>query len=107
MSAVCPSPNDVTPEGAGRACEISVMLAPEFRLQSGEKLSRPEIALRIHGDVSKPAIVAAGGISAGRKVAERMKPSAGSTDGTVIVAAALKRVSPSSATTMGVALWAR
>ncbi|MCB2097796.1 MAG: homoserine O-succinyltransferase [Parvularculaceae bacterium] len=70
MSAVCPSPNDVTPEGAGRACEISVMLAPEFRLQSGEKLSRPEIALRIHGDVSKPAIVAAGGISAGRKVAD-------------------------------------
>ena len=70
MSAVCPSPNDAAPEGADRACDISVMLAPEFRLQSGEKLSRPEIALRIHGDISKPAIVAAGGISAGRKVSE-------------------------------------
>lgn len=69
MSAVCPSPLEPA-SVAARATDITVMLAPDFRLQSGEKLSRPEIALRLHGDKSKPAIVAAGGISAGRKVCD-------------------------------------
>ncbi|OFX02483.1 MAG: hypothetical protein A3E78_04610 [Alphaproteobacteria bacterium RIFCSPHIGHO2_12_FULL_63_12] len=46
------------------------MLPPDFRLASGERLSRPEIRLRVHGDPSMPAIVAAGGISAGRCVGD-------------------------------------
>jgi len=70
MSAVQQLPQEKAEIAINHAINVSVMLAPEFRLQSGEKLSRPEIAVRIHGDKSKPAIVAAGGISAGRKVAD-------------------------------------
>ncbi len=51
-------------------CDIGVLLPPEFRLRSGEKLCRPEIRLRIHGDPSSPAIVVAGGVSAGRAAAD-------------------------------------
>lgn len=50
--------------------DFCVLLPPDFRLQSGERLSRPELALRTHGDPSRPAVVVAGGISAGRAVAD-------------------------------------
>jgi homoserine O-acetyltransferase len=52
------------------ACDISVLLPAEFRLQSREKLSRPEINLRLFGDPARPMIAVAGGISAGRAVAD-------------------------------------
>lgn len=50
--------------------DVSVMLPAGFRLQSGEKLSRPELRLRIFGEPSRPLIAVAGGISAGRAVAD-------------------------------------
>lgn len=70
MTAVCHSPEEVVSQAASGVCDISVILPPDFRLQSGEKLSRPEIRLRLHGDPANPAIIAAGGISAGRVVAD-------------------------------------
>ncbi|MCB2112564.1 MAG: homoserine O-succinyltransferase [Parvularculaceae bacterium] len=70
MSAARTLPTSNTDAVSRGAIDVSVMLSPEFRLQSGEKLARGKIALRIYGDRSKPAIVAAGGISAGRKVAD-------------------------------------
>ncbi len=70
MTAVCHSPEEIAPQAASGVCDISVILPADFRLQSGEKLSRPEIRLRLHGDPANPAIVAAGGISAGRAVAD-------------------------------------
>ena len=51
-------------------CDVSIVLPPDFRLESGESLSRPELRLRIHGDLSMPVVVAAGGISSGRAVVE-------------------------------------
>jgi homoserine O-acetyltransferase len=45
-------------------------LPEDFALASGEALSKPYLRLRIHGDSAKPAIVVAGGISAGRVVAD-------------------------------------
>ena len=50
-------------------CDISIMLPVDFRLQSGEALSRPELRLRVYGDTEKPAIAVSGGISSGRAVA--------------------------------------
>lgn len=70
MTAVCHSPGEIAPQAASGVCDISVILPADFRLQSGEKLSRPEIRLRLHGDPARPAIVASGGISAGRAVAD-------------------------------------
>lgn len=55
---------------APSSCDVSVILPCGFTLQSGETLTRPELRLRIHGDLSRPAIVVAGGISAGRAVAD-------------------------------------
>lgn len=52
------------------ACDISILLPGDFRLQSGERLTRPELRLRLHGDLSSPKIAVAGGISAGRAVAD-------------------------------------
>ena len=51
-------------------CDVSVFLPSEFTLDSGEKLSRPELRVRIYGELDRPAIVAAGGISAGRTLAD-------------------------------------
>ena len=51
-------------------CDVSVFLPADFILDSGESLSRPELKVRVYGDLEKPAIVAAGGISAGRAVAQ-------------------------------------
>lgn len=70
MTAACQLPNGTAPHVAEGVCDVSVLLPPEFRLQSGEPLSRPEIRLRFHGDPALPAIVVAGGISAGRAVAD-------------------------------------
>ena len=70
MTAVRQSPIDFAPKCGEPACDIGVLLASDFRLASGERLSRPEIGLRLYGDASKPAVVAAGGISAGRRVAD-------------------------------------
>lgn len=70
MTAVCHSPEEIAPQAASGVCDVSVILPADFRLQSGEKLSRPEIRLRLHGDPATPAIIASGGISAGRVVAD-------------------------------------
>lgn len=50
--------------------DISVLLPADFTLQSGEKLSRPELKLRLYGPDGAPAIVISGGISAGRDIAD-------------------------------------
>jgi homoserine O-acetyltransferase len=70
MTAACQTQLDHAPSGAARVCDISVILPADFRLQSGEKLSRPEVRLRLYGDTDRPAIIVAGGISAGRAVAD-------------------------------------
>ena len=70
MIAVSHLPTLRTPERAKCLCDISAILPEDFRTQSGEKLSSPEIGLRLHGDIENPAIVVAGGISAGRIVAD-------------------------------------
>jgi homoserine O-acetyltransferase len=51
-------------------CEVSVFLPVDIELDSGEKLSKPELAVRIYGDLTQPAVVAAGGVSAGRIIAD-------------------------------------
>lgn len=55
---------------APRFCDISVVLPASFRLASGEALSKPEISLRVYGELWKPVIIVAGGISAGKTVAD-------------------------------------
>jgi len=50
-------------------CDVSVFLPADFTLDSGETLSRPELKVRVYGDLENPAIAVAGGISAGRAVA--------------------------------------
>lgn len=51
-----------------RDCVIP--LSADFTLESGERLSQPKIAVRLYGDATKPVIAVAGGISAGRIVAD-------------------------------------
>lgn len=51
-------------------CDVSVFLPPDFPLDSSEVLSRPELKVRVYGNLENPGIVAAGGISAGRAVAD-------------------------------------
>ncbi|MEE2690017.1 MAG: homoserine O-succinyltransferase [Pseudomonadota bacterium] len=50
--------------------DIDVNLGPDFRLDSGEALEDTILRVRLHGPEGAPVIVAAGGISAGRKVAD-------------------------------------
>lgn len=50
--------------------DVSVLLPRDFTLENGERLSRPEIRIRIFGERSKPLVVALGGISSGRKIAD-------------------------------------
>lgn len=50
--------------------DVSVPLGPAFTLDSGERLTVPELRLRIYGDISRPVVAVAGGISAGRIVAD-------------------------------------
>lgn len=70
MSVLCLQPNVTPSEKAPGAVDISSMLAADFVLQSGERLSRAEFVLRVHGDLRNPAVIIAGGISACRKVAD-------------------------------------
>ncbi len=51
-------------------CDVSVFLPGDFTFESGERLSRPELKVRVYGDLEAPAIIVAGGISAGRDVAD-------------------------------------
>lgn len=51
-------------------CDVSVFLPDDFTLESGEQLSRPEIRVRVYGDPENPAVAVAGGVSAGRAVAD-------------------------------------
>ena len=55
---------------ADDGADVSVILPADFTLQSGEKLSKPELRLRLYGPDDAPAIVVSGGISAGRAVAD-------------------------------------
>ena len=48
----------------------TIALPDDFTLESGERLSEPHIGVRLYGDTDKPAIAVAGGISAGRNVAD-------------------------------------
>ena len=57
-------------------CDVSVFLPADFILDSGETLSRPELKVRVYGELDKPAVAVTGGISAGRDVAA-CKDSAG------------------------------
>ncbi|HBS34039.1 MAG TPA: homoserine O-succinyltransferase [Parvularcula sp.] len=56
--------------GAGSCVDVSVILPADFRLQSGEKLSKPELRLRLFGPDDGRASVVSGGISSGREVAD-------------------------------------
>jgi len=49
--------------------DISVLLPRDFTLESGERLRRPELRIRLFGDRTQPLVVALGGISSGRKIA--------------------------------------
>ena len=51
-------------------CDVSIMLPADFRLESGEVLSRPELRVRLYGDASRPVVAVSGGISSGRIVAD-------------------------------------
>ena len=51
-------------------CDVSVFLPADFALDSCETLSRPELKVRVYGDLENPAIAVTGGISAGRAVAD-------------------------------------
>ena len=48
----------------------TVALPDDFALDSGEALSLPRIAVRLYGDPKNPVVAVAGGISAGRIVAD-------------------------------------
>ena len=63
------TPGDCT-QNASSFCDVSIFLPAEYKLESGERLSRPEMRIRIYGELDKPVIVAAGGVSAGRVVAD-------------------------------------
>lgn len=51
-------------------CDFNIFLPAEFVLESGERLSRPELRVRVHGDLANPVVAVAGGISSTRAVAE-------------------------------------
>ncbi len=51
-------------------CDVSIFLPADFVLESGERLTRPELRVRVYGDPENPAVAVAGGISAGRAVAD-------------------------------------
>lgn len=52
--------------------DISVLLPRDFTLESGERLHRPELRVRLYGDRAQPLVVALGGISSGRKIADAL-----------------------------------
>ncbi len=51
-------------------CDVHIHLPADFGLDSGERLNRAELRLRIHGDLEKPVVAVAGGVSASRVVAD-------------------------------------
>ncbi len=55
---------------AEECCDVSIILPAEFVLDGGERLTRPELNVRIYGDLALPVIAVAGGVSAGRIVAD-------------------------------------
>lgn len=58
-------------EAACRGWRDEVIVLPDdFVLDSGETLSEPRIAVRLYGDPENPVVAVAGGISAGRVVAD-------------------------------------
>ena len=61
---------DHEPVARADFCDVSVVLPADFTLDSGETLSKPELSLRIYGDLAAPVIAVAGGISSGRAVAD-------------------------------------
>ncbi|CAN5391755.1 homoserine O-succinyltransferase [soil metagenome] len=50
------------------ACDVTVEIPADFRLQSGERLTQTVVTGRLHGRTGAPLVVVAGGISAGRFV---------------------------------------
>jgi len=50
--------------------DISVLLPAGFTLASGERLSNRELRLRLYGDPENPLVIALGGISSGRRIAD-------------------------------------
>jgi homoserine O-acetyltransferase len=52
------------------AKDRSISLGETFRLESGEALADPALRIRLFGPAAAPLIAVAGGISAGRKVAD-------------------------------------
>ncbi|WP_411817944.1 homoserine O-succinyltransferase MetX [Hyphococcus sp. DH-69] len=70
MSVSTKETSDDCTQKAQAFCDVTVFLPKEFTLDSGESLSRPELRVRVYGDLEKPAVVVTGGISAGRKVAD-------------------------------------
>ncbi|MEM8772915.1 MAG: homoserine O-succinyltransferase [Pseudomonadota bacterium] len=50
--------------------DVTAPLPAGFALESGEFLSKPYLRLRVHGDLRQPALAVAGGISAGRAIAD-------------------------------------
>ncbi len=51
-------------------CEVSVFLPGDIVLDSGETLSKPELSVRVYGELTRPVIAVAGGVSAGRASAD-------------------------------------
>ncbi len=70
MTAALRIPNRRQADETDDVYDIDVSLPAGFALRSGETLSRPELSLRVHGDIARPVIAVAGGVSAGRVVAD-------------------------------------
>lgn len=58
------------PQQAADFCDLSILLPADFALDSGETLSRPELRVRVYGDVARPVVALAGGVSSGRIAAD-------------------------------------
>lgn len=50
--------------------DVEIDLGDKFVLDSGERLDDPRFRVRLHGEPDAPVVIASGGISAGRKVAD-------------------------------------
>ncbi|GJL93031.1 homoserine O-succinyltransferase MetX [Hyphococcus sp.] len=70
MTAAQKERTETKPQKSQPFCDVSVFLPADFTLDSGETLSRPELKVRVYGDLENPAVVVTGGISAGRAVAD-------------------------------------
>lgn len=56
--------------GGESYCDFVILLPEDFVLVGGERLTRPELSVRVYGDLSRPVIAVAGGISSSRAVAD-------------------------------------